>query len=457
MAIAVGTLDPNVYDKYKSFGDIQMAQANNNLVQQTAQIDLDTKKNIYSTQIMSAAAASGDPATIAAAKNHLANFNIDPSQWSDDPAKLQLQAAAARQSLLNPYQTATLGQAVIGNDLKATEVGGPAKAYIQPVPGNLSAQPAAQVANTPASAVQTPSTIEPPQNVADNPDNTVNMPQKAPPIDGAASAVNISSAPTTGVPIQMAANFGQQPAAQVANSPIIPSQRSDETNAQYNSRISATQKAQEMDPAYIQQKATAETTGKGIGDATVKAGTATALSDRIMQGLDAMDQINESGKLPYSGNIIGPETQAAISNRFGKNSIANAVGINQDAADSSQAFTKINKQQVVVGLQDMLAAAPAGSRLNRQLLGLIDQANGIDTNASQESIRNQIGILRNEMQNVGISENNTVQNLKGGTQQPYNAIPISTPAPQGTQAPEGIVITNGKQTLIKKNGQWVIQ
>lgn len=432
MAIAVGTLDPGVYDKYKSFGDIQTAQANNQIAQQAAKIDLQNKSQAYQTQLFSAAAATGDPVAIAAAKQHAADIGLDPSQWSDDPAKLQQQTAAARQALLNPYQIATLGQSVIGNNLKATEVGGPAQNYIQPVPGAVGAtagavgtMPAAQAANLLGQQQPQPATIPVTPQPADQ--GSITMPAKpvqVAAIDGSQPAINITpnqtQSPTIG-----------QSAAQVASSPVqaIPPQQPNETNAQYNARVSATQKAIEMSPGYIQQKSVAEATGKGIGDATIKAGTATSLSDRVMQGLDALDKINESGKLPYSGNIIGPETQTAISNRFGANAVANKLGINQDAADATQAFTKVNKQQVVVGLQDMLAAAPAGSRLNRQLLGLIDDANSIDTNASQESVRNQIGILRNEMANVGISENNTVQNLTGGKPQPYNKIPIETAAP----------------------------
>lgn len=476
MAIAVGTLDPDVYSKYKSFGDIQTAQANNNLLQQAANIDLQNKAQLYQTQLFSTAAASGDPAAIQAAKAHAAAIvpGFDPSQWSDDPTKLAAQAAVARQFALNPYQAATIGQAAIASDINAIKTGGPAAAYIQR-PGGVG-QSAATVANLPVQAAPliaadaTPTSIAPPP-VQSGPltqpmdQGSIQIPQKPVQVatidDPSQSALNISQTPTQGPTIGQAA-------AQVANTPIQPAQVSQfnyppndgtKTNEQYNADRAAAQKEFEMSPAYIQAKSAAESTGKGIGDTTVKAATSSALTSRIQQGLNAMDQINEGPDMPHSGALLSPDAQTAISNRLGNSIVGRQLGITQAPSDATQAFTKINKQQVIVGLQDMLAAAPAGSRLNRQIVNLVDMANGIDTNASQKSIRDQIGILRNELSNIPISELNSLQDLKGGTQQPYNAIPITTPAPNQAsgQAPEGTVVSNGKQNLIKKNGQWVIQ
>lgn len=424
-------LDYNILNKQTSLLDAQKLQQAFELQKATqaqalgtGAIDQATKQNALKYQTIAAGAANGADG-LAAAKAKLGQLGIDASEYSDDPTIAAKQALTGQQ-VSSPYGTLfNAQQKVLGNDIAATAAFGTTNnPYAQTVP-SLPGNPGV-VSNITPTVPSSTNVVIPskPTNVSLN---TINDNIDAP-------GVPI----TPGAPIQTPQPAGTTvvtPPGNANNSPVFVFRAKDpnETQAAFNSAKQDAFEAYKASPDYIQQKAQSESVGKGIGDTTIKAGTATALSDRVMQGLDAMDTINESGKLPYAGNIIGPDTQTAISNRFGANPIANAVGINQDAANSSQAFTKVNKQQVIVGLQDMLAAAPQGSRLSRQLLQLVNDANGIDTNASQDSIRNQIGILRNEVQNIGISESNTLGNLTGGQQRPYNTIPTETPAPNAVQ------------------------
>ena len=86
---------PNLTDRI-----MQQQQFSNQ--QGAAQIDLKTKQNVYASQLMSAAAASGDPQRIQMAKQALSQANIDSSSWADDPAQVKLQATALQQSLMSP-------------------------------------------------------------------------------------------------------------------------------------------------------------------------------------------------------------------------------------------------------------------------------------------------------------------------------------------------------------------
>lgn len=96
------TNTPNLTDRI-------MQQQQFSQLMQGQQIDVRTKQNLYSSQVMSAAAASGDPQRIQMAKQALAQANIDPSSWSDDPAQVKLQATALQQSLMSPLGVLNAG------------------------------------------------------------------------------------------------------------------------------------------------------------------------------------------------------------------------------------------------------------------------------------------------------------------------------------------------------------
>ncbi len=179
-------------------------------------------------------------------------------------------------------------------------------------------------------------------------------------------------------------------------------------------------------PAVKQAQKEAEAAGAVAGAQPGKAATSQALTDRIQQGLKAMLELND--KAPDTG-VLDAGTKAEISKRFGGLPI---VGDNHAASNAYTLMNEINKQQVVVSLQDMLSAAPQGSRMSQALIGLIDKANAVDLNTSKESRKQQIEALIPELKNISISEENVNAKLNGGAQQQYNAIPTgAAPAPNG--------------------------
>lgn len=385
---------PNLTDRI-----MQQQQFSNQ--QGAAQIEVKTKQNLYASQIMGAAAASGDPQRIQMAKQALAQSNIDPSSWSDDPAQVKLQATALQQSLMSPLGVLNAGIQKEKADAETAGTNGtkaPGFTGISAPSLNSSVQPSGgQGAPLPASVP------------------VANLPVFA---QSASGQPPSSAPPNLNAPINAAApSIPQQPSMNDSKySALNPKTAVDVFKADmdaYNNR-----------PDVIQAKKTAEAEGAKAGELPIKAATASSLSDRIMKGLDALDSINEQGKLPYSG-VLDSDTKAFLSNKFGNL----PGGDNQEAARAYQNFADVNKQQVVVSLQDMLAAAPAGSRMSQALIGIINQANGVQTNASQASIRDQIGILRNEVKNIGISEENTNAKINGGSVQQYNSIPTSMAAP----------------------------
>lgn len=113
---------------------------------QGQQVDVRQKQNAYATQVMSAAAATGDPMQYARGKQMLASQGIDVSNWSDDPAVGAQQAQAARNALISPLGmlNASIAQEKAGADVAG--VNGTKAAGLQPIgspPSLSSAIPAA--------------------------------------------------------------------------------------------------------------------------------------------------------------------------------------------------------------------------------------------------------------------------------------------------------------------------
>lgn len=97
-------IDLSVYDKIGQNSLATLIPQRQAMSQQLAagNIDLQTKKNAYVTQIMSAASASGDPNEYMKGKQFLQSQGIDASNYSDDPVVGKQQAEAARMALISP-------------------------------------------------------------------------------------------------------------------------------------------------------------------------------------------------------------------------------------------------------------------------------------------------------------------------------------------------------------------
>lgn len=461
--------------------DISILGANQSLRGDMINNDLENQKvqagnlanaqqgNIYATQVLSAATATGDQNIYDAAKKHLADGGFDMGGWAPDVATGQTQAQAARLSQSPLGSLLNAQTKMSANDIAAVATYGSMDRAVQAgykpegiqglggFAGQTSGLPTATTPAATAAPAAAPgsasggfsalpvTTSGATTTLPQSGSNAAPAGSAAPPALPAAVAVpaNNMVIDTNG---STATKFNP-PAYVAGESQQVSQQKTNDAFEQWKSN-----------PAVLQASKEAEAAGTAAGALPVKAATASSLSDRINQGLDALDTINESGKLPYSG-MLDADTKAYLSNKFGNM----PGGDNQEAARAYQNFNDINKQQIVVSLQDMLAAAPTGSRMSQALIGLINQANGVNTNASQASIRDQIGILRNEVKNIGLSEENTNAKINGGATQPYKTIPTSTPAPsaytQGMvkQGTDGSYVFMGgdptQQTSWKKVGQ----
>ncbi len=174
-------------------------------------------------------------------------------------------------------------------------------------------------------------------------------------------------------------------------------------------------------PAAKEAIAKAEAAGKDAGATPEKAAASTELFGRINENLDAMQHIN--AQVPSQGTILSAAQQANLSQR-------GLLGDNQAAANAYNAFTKVNKAQVLNGIQDLVQSGSI--RNSRALITLVDNVNAIDVNASPASRAQQIEAVRAELKNLMISSQNINADLNGGQKQAYQPIPMdSNAAPQG--------------------------
>lgn len=174
--------------------------------------------------------------------------------------------------------------------------------------------------------------------------------------------------------------------------------------------------------ANAQAEAAAGAKGKDQGAQPLKAASSEETYNRVVQNIDGMLSIND--KVPDAGKLLSPSQQAAIDQRTGKLPL---VGDNNAASDAYNSFTKVNKAQVLSGLQELLQSTN-DIRSSRQLIGLIDQVNGIDVDASVDSRAQQLNAVKAELANWRTSAHNVDAKVNGGASQPYQAIPMSTPA-----------------------------
>lgn len=170
-------LDTNVFDKIKTFSDYQKADQDFQLKKamavqalQSGGIDAASKSNIYATQLLSGAAAGGQPAYDQARQN-LQNMGIDTSNYAPDvqTASQQLQASRLAQSplgsLLNAGLKVDANNIALGGltgkvpDLNgvSTLVGGAVPSASAPTaiaaPPQAASMPTAQAALPPAPSV----------------------------------------------------------------------------------------------------------------------------------------------------------------------------------------------------------------------------------------------------------------------------------------------------------------
>lgn len=455
MAVDIGVLQ-----NQKTLADFQQArqqQADQQQMMyqqsQAAQMQNMQAKNMYASQVMSQVSApvaqqqTGvdakgqpimspvfNPDIYKSGLQHLQQIGMDTSSWSQDPAEGYQQSQALRQALISPQgwanlqiqqqrnniqsagvnsQNAPTGSAIGGSPLPV--IGGNAQPDMSDIPAEATQQiPAPRVAVQPPQLPQSADNQDPvaasAQAIAAQQQQTGVSPAQRPDLVSGQAAPAAPVAAPSQAPATGAWNPGQPPAG------LNPKGQ----NEWYNTQL-AMHNAQ---PATKQADAESTAAGTAAGAIPLKTATAQAFSDRIMASLDAMDKANEKGDMPYAPFANAKSNYSLM---MGKDNTL-GMGDHQAAYNAESNFNEVAKQAVVANLQEMLSAAPTGSRMSQALIGLVKEASNMDTNTTQEALRSNIASLRDEVQNIPISEQNIGAAINGGKQQPLKQIQMGSTA-----------------------------
>lgn len=457
-------IDASVFDKIKNYSDyaqadqdFQMRKAAAAQALQTGGIDAASKANIYKTQLLSGAAAGGQSA-YDQARATLQQQGIDTSEFAPDVATAgqQLQAARLAQSPLGSLINA--GTKMTANDLAAVATYGSMEAAQKagykpegmalPNMGSFSGVTPSVAPSAPPSSVAPPATTPAP-TPAPNPISPPNAAavqavfpaaNAVPPVNTASSIAGTNLTPSGALP---GTEQLQPPIAGATPKFNPPPQNPGESIAAYNARVQQAFESYKADPAVVQQQASAKAQGEAAGEFPEKAAAAQELMGRIDKNLDAMVQSNPD--VPQSRWGVSADSRAWLSQNFGS----------QDAANAYNAFTKVNKAQILNGIQELVQSGSI--RNSKALINLVSDVNAIDENANPASRAQQIGAVRAEIHNLATSSANINARLNGGQVQPYENVPVSvgttsSPRPGMTQqGTDGTYMFNGGDPSVQTN------
>lgn len=185
-----------------------------------------------------------------------------------------------------------------------------------------------------------------------------------------------------------------------------------------------------------QTEAAGSETGKLTVENSEMAKKADELTKRLEMNLNAMMQLNpnvpSTGFIPGSWKAAGD--QALSANGFGSG----------DTAKAANQWDQINNQQILSEIQQFIASGGANTRTNQTLERIVRAASGINRNDLPASREAQINNALAEIKNKNVS----AQNLAGGNEA-YSAVPVvtsqpNTPKPGDTlQGTDGAYLFNG--------------
>ncbi len=343
-----GPLNQAGYDvkNTRSIQDYQNSNAEIAQKLQAGQLANQSAANVYATQVISAASATGNPDLYASALQHLQNKGIDTSGWSTDINVGQKQAEAAR-----------IAQSPLGALLNAGSK--------MDANANTAATAAGKVPAGGGNAIV--------NNLLHTGALTGGVPMSLP-----------NDAPAADVPVfkQVAAQPPALPTSAVDSKRFIPPMRdADETQAAYVARAQQAFEAWKADPATIAEAEKAKAMGTAGGDES-------KMLDIMKSGLPVMLQrfqnlrnssADASSGLGVSseGGGVYPALANSAAGRFLEPKTANA-----------NAMLKQNSSQNILGeLGPQLQQA--GVRGNKFLEQIANQASGMDMSAPPD-VKNNI-------------------------------------------------------------------
>lgn len=492
-------IDPNVFANIKTFGDYQKADQAFQLQKalqtqqlQTGGIDAASKANVYKTQLLSGAAAGGQPA-YDQARQTLQQQGIDTSEYAPDvqTAMQQLQSARLAQSPLGALLNA--GTKIDANNIAAAgvtgQIDGGAKFGLPQgsglaglITGNINpmlpkliqtesggnpnavspagAQGVAQI--MPATASDPGYGVKPLQNWDGTNPASAPVPEQMRFANDYLNAMQthnggnpqLGAAAYNAGPGRVDAALSQLPqetqnyVSKVAPKFNPPAQGPNETLPAYKDRVQQAFEIYKSDPRYLAAASSAGETGKLGAENTNAASKAAELTDRLKQNLQAMLRLNPD--VP-SGGLIPASAKAYLSQA----GAANGIGEGKGAIAADQ-WDQINNQQIISEIQQFVASGGANTRINQTLDKMIRAASGIDKNSLPKSREAQIRNALAEIENKNVSAGN----IAGGNE-PYASIPVVTSSSpqQSSDIPPGGVLygtSKGKPVYKMPDGSFVM-
>lgn len=408
-------LDYNILNNQKSVIDQSRLQQDFDLKKaatlaaiQGAGVDAATKANIYKTQVLSAATATGDQGLYDRARANLSQNGIDISDYPDDVAGAA-QVAQAGKIAQSPYG------ALINGGAKIADLTGTIPPALKNLIGGGTAPPAPTINISPPAPINTPTTGAPAAGAAPV-INTAPAQMPEPPDLPKLNDPN-SPNPPAAAPAPLAARTAPQfsyPAYDPASGKTFDAYNKEKAGALdlFKLNNAASIKRDESFAGTL-----GETDAKNVESAK----KADELTKRLEMNLQAMLKLNKD--VPSSGFIPGG-AKSYLSQALSENGVGNG-----QAATAGNQWDQINNQQVLSEIQQFLAAGGANTRINQTLDKIVQAASGINRNDTSQSREAQIKNALAEIKNKNVS----VQNLVGNNQN-YQEIPVNTSAPAAPAA-----------------------
>lgn len=400
------TLDISALNNTKTFTDYANQAATQKAALDAAALDAASKGNIYATQVLSAATATGNQGIYDQAKQHLAQNGIDLTGWAPDVQTATQQAQAARLaqspigSLFNAAtkmdtnaNTAQIaggtvpdagGNAIVNSLLKTGSLTGGIPVSLGAPASAPTVQPAQQ-------------SIAPVSNAPPPPSSNFTQALQ----NGGAQVLNdMGGLPTSQQPTM--------PLAQLSASPAgfqPPAKNPSETISAYNDRVNQAFNAWKEDPTNIANKAQAEAVGKGKFDAVKQDLSSSATYDQVNQTMDAIKQLINKGNLPTQSYLIPAAAKAFI------NQNAGILG-DQNVANDYKSFGTLNEAQTIGAIKEL--ASTGQIRMTRTLENIINRGYLVDPNATDAEKMNQANIVQTELRNAAVASHNINTQMNGG-------------------------------------------
>lgn len=403
----------------QNVAQVMQGQAAKGQALEAGALDAASKKNIYATQVMSAASSTMNQQLYDSAKAHLAQMGIDPSQWALDVQSGSQQAYAAKLSQ-SPYGALLNAASKMDSNQNAADI---AAGKVPANPNALATGllhggmgPTLQDMTNPpnlSAPAAGPRTLPPPLPIQGQP-----------------------GAQVGGLPLQVApgANPANEQAIDANGSTptkfVAPPRDPSQTQAANADAAAKALEQWKSNPAVVQATKAAEAAGADAGKLPLEAINSQEITNRLNQNIDKLLAIND--KTPDS-SMMDPNNKAYFSKRYGSGDDANYV----------DQWNQVDQQQILSDYGQLVkSGAIKGSR---QIFQALQTGSGVPLDAPRAARAALLNNLRAEIANKNISTQNVNAAVNGGQKQDYQAIPTEEQIPIVANPSDAMKLPSGTQ------------